>query len=171
MPYLFPISTCLCWSLLCKWAIRILTMGFALKCGSAVRAIEKIFSSSTHCTTMLTACSNSLIPQIPVPTVPTYQPTTSIPQRLEAIQKYIRDLQYPSSNLQREIFQMQSTNAYFLYTSWHMVDLAAIDSDVKTSCTVASLYHLCLTVWCLVFNVGQRESRPQRHDPDTWNIY
>lgn len=35
------------------------------------------------------------VPQIPPPTVPTYQPTTTIPQRLEAIQKYIRDLQYP----------------------------------------------------------------------------
>lgn len=35
------------------------------------------------------------VPQIPVPSVPTYQPTTPIPQRLEAIQKYIRELQYP----------------------------------------------------------------------------
>ncbi|KAG7237255.1 hypothetical protein INR49_032588 [Caranx melampygus] len=35
------------------------------------------------------------LPKIPVPSVPTYQPTTTIPQRLEAIQKYIRELQYP----------------------------------------------------------------------------
>ncbi|KAK1792932.1 hypothetical protein P4O66_001654 [Electrophorus voltai] len=35
------------------------------------------------------------LPKVPIPTVPTYQPATSIPLRLEAIQKYIRDLQYP----------------------------------------------------------------------------
>ncbi|KAK3537749.1 hypothetical protein QTP70_017860 [Hemibagrus guttatus] len=40
------------------------------------------------------------LPKIPVPTVPTYQPTTSIPHRLEAIQKYIRDLQYNHTGTQ-----------------------------------------------------------------------
>lgn len=35
------------------------------------------------------------VPQIPIPSVPTYQPTTTVLQRLEAIQKYIRELQYP----------------------------------------------------------------------------
>ncbi|XP_072545257.1 tubulinyl-Tyr carboxypeptidase 1 [Salminus brasiliensis] len=40
------------------------------------------------------------LPKIPIPTVPTYQPTTSIPQRLEAIQKYIRDLQYNHTGTQ-----------------------------------------------------------------------
>lgn len=39
------------------------------------------------------------VPQIPIPSVPTYQPTTTIPQRLEAIQKYIRELQYPLINV------------------------------------------------------------------------
>lgn len=39
------------------------------------------------------------VPQIPIPSVPTYQPTTTIPQRLEAIQKYIRELQYPLTML------------------------------------------------------------------------
>lgn len=39
------------------------------------------------------------VPQIPIPSVPTYQPTTTIPQRLEAIQKYIRELQYPLTKL------------------------------------------------------------------------
>uniref|UniRef100_A0A3Q3VT17 Uncharacterized protein n=1 Tax=Mola mola TaxID=94237 RepID=A0A3Q3VT17_MOLML len=32
------------------------------------------------------------LPKIPIPSVPTYQPTTTVPQRLEAIQKYIREL-------------------------------------------------------------------------------
>ncbi|CAL8272406.1 unnamed protein product [Merluccius merluccius] len=40
------------------------------------------------------------LPKIPIPSVPTYQPTTSIPQRLEAIQKYIRDLQYNHTGTQ-----------------------------------------------------------------------
>lgn len=35
------------------------------------------------------------VPQIPIPSVPTYQPATTVPHRLEAIQRYIRDLQYP----------------------------------------------------------------------------
>lgn len=33
--------------------------------------------------------------QIPLPSVPTLQPPTVVPERLEAIQRYIRDLQYP----------------------------------------------------------------------------
>lgn len=105
-------------------------MSFALKSGSAVRAIEKIFSSRTHCTTVLTACSISLIPQIPVPTVPTYQPTTSIPHRLEAIQKYIRDLQYPSSNYTKMLSPQMLTLFLVFYTLWHLVDLPAIDLDM-----------------------------------------
>uniref|UniRef100_H3DJ69 Vasohibin 1 n=1 Tax=Tetraodon nigroviridis TaxID=99883 RepID=H3DJ69_TETNG len=40
------------------------------------------------------------LPKIPVPSVPTYQPTTPIPQRLETIQKYIRDLQYNHTGTQ-----------------------------------------------------------------------
>lgn len=33
--------------------------------------------------------------QIPIPSVPTLQPSTLIPERLEAVQRYIRELQYP----------------------------------------------------------------------------
>ncbi|XP_045919408.1 tubulinyl-Tyr carboxypeptidase 1 [Micropterus dolomieu] len=40
------------------------------------------------------------LPKIPMPSVPTYQPTTTIPQRLEAIQKYIRELQYNHTGTQ-----------------------------------------------------------------------
>ncbi|XP_010877333.2 tubulinyl-Tyr carboxypeptidase 1 [Esox lucius] len=40
------------------------------------------------------------LPKIPTPSVPTFQTTTSIPQRLEAIQKYIRDLQYNHTGTQ-----------------------------------------------------------------------
>ncbi|KAK5608400.1 Tubulinyl-Tyr carboxypeptidase 1 [Crenichthys baileyi] len=40
------------------------------------------------------------LPKILVPSVPTYQPTTTIPQRLEAIQKYIRELQYNHTGTQ-----------------------------------------------------------------------
>ncbi|XP_035024789.1 tubulinyl-Tyr carboxypeptidase 1 [Hippoglossus stenolepis] len=40
------------------------------------------------------------LPKIPVPSVPTYQPTTAVPQHLEAIQKYIRDLQYNHTGTQ-----------------------------------------------------------------------
>ncbi|XP_041827424.1 tubulinyl-Tyr carboxypeptidase 1 isoform X2 [Melanotaenia boesemani] len=40
------------------------------------------------------------LPKIPVPSVPTYQPTTPIPSRLEAIQKYIRELQYNHTGTQ-----------------------------------------------------------------------
>nr|XP_057946840.1 tubulinyl-Tyr carboxypeptidase 1-like [Doryrhamphus excisus] len=40
------------------------------------------------------------LPKIPIPSVPTYQPTTPVPQRLEAIQKYIRELQYNHTGTQ-----------------------------------------------------------------------
>ncbi|XP_032355688.1 tubulinyl-Tyr carboxypeptidase 1 [Etheostoma spectabile] len=40
------------------------------------------------------------LPKIPIPSVPTYQPTNTIPQRLEAIQKYIRELQYNHTGTQ-----------------------------------------------------------------------
>ncbi|XP_061898287.1 tubulinyl-Tyr carboxypeptidase 1 isoform X2 [Entelurus aequoreus] len=40
------------------------------------------------------------LPKIPIPSVPTYQPTTLVPQRLEAIQKYIRELQYNHTGTQ-----------------------------------------------------------------------
>uniref|UniRef100_A0A672G530 Vasohibin 1 n=1 Tax=Salarias fasciatus TaxID=181472 RepID=A0A672G530_SALFA len=40
------------------------------------------------------------LPKIPVPSVPTYQPTATVPQRLEAIQKYIRELQYNHTGTQ-----------------------------------------------------------------------
>lgn len=33
--------------------------------------------------------------QIPIPSVPVFQPSTPIPERLEAVQRYIRELQYP----------------------------------------------------------------------------
>lgn len=64
---------------------------------SVWRAHRTTFSSCNDCwdcimVMQLFGCS---VPQIPIPSVPTYQPTTPIPQRLEAIQKYIRDLQYP----------------------------------------------------------------------------
>lgn len=35
------------------------------------------------------------LPKIPIPSVPTFQPTTPVPERLEAVQRYIRELQYP----------------------------------------------------------------------------
>ncbi|CAL1575230.1 unnamed protein product [Knipowitschia caucasica] len=47
------------------------------------------------------------LPKIPIPSVPTYQPTTTIPQRLEAIQKYIRDLQYNHTGTQ--FFEIKKT--------------------------------------------------------------
>lgn len=37
----------------------------------------------------------SLRTQIPIPSVPTFQPSTPVPERLEAVQRYIRELQYP----------------------------------------------------------------------------
>lgn len=37
----------------------------------------------------------SLRAQIPIPSVPTFQPSTPVPERLEAVQRYIRELQYP----------------------------------------------------------------------------
>uniref|UniRef100_A0A3P9K9M6 Vasohibin 1 n=1 Tax=Oryzias latipes TaxID=8090 RepID=A0A3P9K9M6_ORYLA len=40
------------------------------------------------------------LPKIPIPSVPSYQLTTTIPQRLEAIQKYIRELQYNHTGTQ-----------------------------------------------------------------------
>uniref|UniRef100_A0A3P8UF42 Vasohibin 1 n=1 Tax=Cynoglossus semilaevis TaxID=244447 RepID=A0A3P8UF42_CYNSE len=40
------------------------------------------------------------LPKIPVPSVPSYQPTTTVPQRLEAIQKYIREFQYNHTGTQ-----------------------------------------------------------------------
>ncbi|KAJ8290446.1 hypothetical protein GJAV_G00012990 [Gymnothorax javanicus] len=40
------------------------------------------------------------LPKIPIPSVPTYQPATTVPHRLEAIQRYIRDLQYNHTGTQ-----------------------------------------------------------------------
>ncbi|XP_043118793.1 tubulinyl-Tyr carboxypeptidase 1 isoform X2 [Puntigrus tetrazona] len=39
------------------------------------------------------------LPKIPVPSVPTFQPSSSVPQRLEAIQRYIRDLHYLTNGM------------------------------------------------------------------------
>ncbi|KAM9069272.1 tubulinyl-Tyr carboxypeptidase 1 isoform 2-T4 [Sarcophilus harrisii] len=40
------------------------------------------------------------LPKTPIPSVPTFQPSTSIPERLEAIQRYIRELQYNHTGTQ-----------------------------------------------------------------------
>ncbi|XP_017204918.1 tubulinyl-Tyr carboxypeptidase 1 [Oryctolagus cuniculus] len=40
------------------------------------------------------------LPKIPVPSVPTFQPTTPVPERLEAVQRYIRELQYNHTGTQ-----------------------------------------------------------------------
>lgn len=40
------------------------------------------------------------LPKIPIPSVPTFQPTTPIPERLEAVQRYIRELQYNHTGTQ-----------------------------------------------------------------------
>nr|XP_033807561.1 tubulinyl-Tyr carboxypeptidase 1 [Geotrypetes seraphini] len=40
------------------------------------------------------------LPRIPVPNVPTFSPTSPVPERLEAIQMYIRDLQYNHTGTQ-----------------------------------------------------------------------
>ncbi|XP_061467801.1 tubulinyl-Tyr carboxypeptidase 1 [Rhineura floridana] len=40
------------------------------------------------------------LPKIPIPSVPTLQPSTLIPERLEAIQRYIRELQYNHTGTQ-----------------------------------------------------------------------
>lgn len=40
------------------------------------------------------------LPKIPIPTVPTFQPSTPVPERLEAVQRYIRELQYNHTGTQ-----------------------------------------------------------------------
>ncbi|XP_005986599.1 tubulinyl-Tyr carboxypeptidase 1 [Latimeria chalumnae] len=40
------------------------------------------------------------LPKIPIPSVPTFQPSTPVPERLEAIQRYIRELQYNHTGTQ-----------------------------------------------------------------------
>ncbi|KAF7484077.1 Hypothetical predicted protein [Marmota monax] len=40
------------------------------------------------------------LPKIPVPSVPTFQPSTPVPERLEAVQRYIRELQYNHTGTQ-----------------------------------------------------------------------
>ncbi|XP_065491354.1 tubulinyl-Tyr carboxypeptidase 1 [Caloenas nicobarica] len=40
------------------------------------------------------------LPKIPIPSVPTFQPSTPIPERLEAVQRYIRELQYNHTGTQ-----------------------------------------------------------------------
>ncbi|XP_051579210.1 tubulinyl-Tyr carboxypeptidase 1 [Myxocyprinus asiaticus] len=49
----------------------------------------------------------SELPKIPIPSVPTFQPNASIAQRLEAIQRYIRDLQYNHTGTQ--FFEIKKT--------------------------------------------------------------
>ncbi|XP_035184148.1 tubulinyl-Tyr carboxypeptidase 1 isoform X2 [Oxyura jamaicensis] len=47
-------------------------------------------------------CSSSLLSlaEIPIPSVPAFQPSTPIPERLEAVQRYIRELQYNHTGTQ-----------------------------------------------------------------------
>ncbi|XP_043929831.1 tubulinyl-Tyr carboxypeptidase 1 [Protopterus annectens] len=40
------------------------------------------------------------LPKVPIPCVPTFQPSTLVPERLEAIQRYIRELQYNHTGTQ-----------------------------------------------------------------------
>nr|6OCG_A Chain A, Tubulinyl-Tyr carboxypeptidase 1 [Homo sapiens] len=40
------------------------------------------------------------LPKIPIPSVPTFQPSTPVPERLEAVQRYIRELQYNHTGTQ-----------------------------------------------------------------------
>ena len=40
------------------------------------------------------------LPKIPIPSVPAFQPSTPIPERLEAVQRYIRELQYNHTGTQ-----------------------------------------------------------------------
>ncbi|XP_004624789.2 vasohibin-1 isoform X1 [Octodon degus] len=40
------------------------------------------------------------LPKIPIPSVPTFQPSMPVPERLEAVQRYIRELQYNHTGTQ-----------------------------------------------------------------------
>lgn len=62
------------------------------------RHVARIHPSGEHLEKEIRGATD--LPKIPPPSVPTYQPTTTIPQRLEAIQKYIRDLQYNHTGTQ-----------------------------------------------------------------------
>ena len=80
----------------CHRGIKILVINYTAENG-ACGPNKRTFSCCGEyrdCMTLMQLFVSSAL-QIPMPSVPTYQPTTSIPQRLEAIQKYIRDLQYP----------------------------------------------------------------------------
>ncbi|XP_009210261.1 tubulinyl-Tyr carboxypeptidase 1 isoform X2 [Papio anubis] len=39
------------------------------------------------------------LPKIPIPSVPTFQPSTPVPERLEAVQRYIRELHYLTNSM------------------------------------------------------------------------
>uniref|UniRef100_A0A667YAZ9 Vasohibin 1 n=1 Tax=Myripristis murdjan TaxID=586833 RepID=A0A667YAZ9_9TELE len=93
------------------------------------------------------------LPKIPVPSVPTYQPTTTIPQRLEAIQKYIRDLQYPSlmdiaKEMTREALPIKCLEAVILgiYLTNNMPGVERFPLSFKTQFSGNHFHHIVLGV-------------------------
>ncbi|EPY81334.1 vasohibin-1 isoform 2 [Camelus ferus] len=67
------------------------------------------------------------LPKIPIPSVPTFQPSTPVPERLEAVQRYIRELQYPpwlmdlAKEMTKEALPIKCLEAVILGILGHVV--------------------------------------------------
>uniref|UniRef100_A0A3Q3L5T0 Vasohibin 1 n=1 Tax=Mastacembelus armatus TaxID=205130 RepID=A0A3Q3L5T0_9TELE len=95
------------------------------------------------------------LPKIPIPSVPTYQPTTTVPQRLEAIQKYIRELQYPLTKLMdiakemtREALPIKCLEAVILgiYLTNNMPGVERFPLSFKSQFSGNHFHHIVLGV-------------------------
>ncbi|RXN37932.1 vasohibin-1 [Labeo rohita] len=95
------------------------------------------------------------LPKIPVPSVPTFQPNSSIPQRLEAIQKYIRDLQYPFTLVYQEgrynhtgtqFFEIKKSRPLTAYLTNSMPTVERFPLSFKTQFSGSHFRHIVLGV-------------------------
>ncbi|OBS77491.1 hypothetical protein A6R68_16090 [Neotoma lepida] len=84
------------------------------------------------------------LPKIPIPSVPTFQPTTPIPERLEAVQRYIRELQYNHTGTQ--FFEIKKSRPLTGYLTNSMPTLERFPISFKTYFSGNYFRHIVLGV-------------------------
>ncbi|XP_053140204.1 tubulinyl-Tyr carboxypeptidase 1 isoform X3 [Hemicordylus capensis] len=84
------------------------------------------------------------LPKIPIPSVPTLQPSTLIPERLEAIQRYIRELQYNHTGTQ--FFEIKKSRPLTGYLTNNMPTLERFPISFKTYFSGNYFRHIVLGV-------------------------
>ncbi|ROL46598.1 Vasohibin-1 [Anabarilius grahami] len=84
------------------------------------------------------------LPKIPVPSVPTFPASSSIPHRLEAIQRYIRDLQYNHTGTQ--FFEIKKSRPLTAYLTNSMPSVERFPLSFKTQFSGSHFRHIVLGV-------------------------